>query len=121
VGWRIRNEILDSRRAVYGEEIVSTLSRQLSAEFGSGYSRPNLFHMIKSAESFPDREIVSTLSRQLSWSHFIEILQLALLERWLVGHRGRCRDDDRPEKMHESGNRGRRDGINESSEVRRFS
>ena len=60
----------------YGEEIVSTLSRQLSAEFGSGYSRPNLFRMIKFSEFFADGAIVSTLSRQLSWSHFIEILRL---------------------------------------------
>ncbi len=76
VGRRIRTDILKSRRAAYGAEIVSTLSRQLSAEFGSGYSRPNLFRMIKFAELFADGEIVSTLSRQLSWSHFIEILQL---------------------------------------------
>ncbi len=76
VGRRIRTDILESRRATYGEEIVSTLSRQLSAEFGSGYSRPNLFRMIRFAECFPDGGIVSTLSRQLSWSHFVEILQL---------------------------------------------
>jgi hypothetical protein len=65
VGRRIRGDILDSRRAAYGEQIVSTLSRQLSVEFGSGYSRPNLFRMIKFAGSFPDGEIVSTLSRQM--------------------------------------------------------
>jgi len=76
VGRRIRTDILDSKRAAYGEEIVSTLSRQLSAEFGSGYSRPNLFRMIKFAEYFVDGEIVSTLSRQLSWSHFIEVIRL---------------------------------------------
>jgi predicted nuclease of restriction endonuclease-like (RecB) superfamily len=96
VGQRIRTEILQSRRAIYGEEIVSTLSRQLSAEFGNGYSRPNLFRMIRLAECFPDGEIVSTLSRQLSWSHFVEILQLkdalerdfysemCRIERWSV-------------------------------------
>jgi len=76
VGRRILTDILDSKRAAYGAEIVSTLSRQLSAEFGSGYSRPNLFRMIKFAEFFADGEIVSALSRQLSWSHFIEILRL---------------------------------------------
>jgi hypothetical protein len=65
-GRRIRTDILDSRRAAYGEGIVSTLSRQLSAEFGSGYSRPNNFRMIKFAEFFVDGEIVSTASRQLS-------------------------------------------------------
>jgi uncharacterized protein DUF1016 len=31
----------------YGEKIVSTLSRQLHAEFGNGFSRPNLFRMVR--------------------------------------------------------------------------
>ena len=96
VGQRIRTEVLGNKRAGYGEEIVSTLSRQLSAQFGNGYSRPNLFRMIRFAECFPDGEIVSTLSRQLSWSHFVEILQLkdalqrdfyaelSRIERWSV-------------------------------------
>jgi predicted nuclease of restriction endonuclease-like (RecB) superfamily len=75
-GNRIRRETLKFERAVYGEQIISTLSRQLAAEFGNGYSRPNLFRMIRFAELFPDREIISTLSRRLSWSHFVEILQL---------------------------------------------
>ena len=74
VGNRIRTETLKSERAAYGEQIVVTLSRQLAAEFGNGYSRPNLFRMIRFAELFADREIVSTLSRQLSWSHFLAIL-----------------------------------------------
>lgn len=56
VGERIRTEILKSGRAAYGEQIVSTLSRQLAAEFGNGYSRPNLFRMIRFAELFTDRE-----------------------------------------------------------------
>jgi hypothetical protein len=76
VGRRIRVEILDFRRAAYGEQIVSTLSGQLSVEFGSGYSRQNLLRGIKLAETFPVGEIVSTLSRQLSWSHCVEIPQL---------------------------------------------
>src|SRR5690348_2151635 len=65
VGHRIRTEILGQKRAAYGEEIVSTLSGELAAEFGGGFSRPNLFRMVRFAEAFPDREIVSTLSRQL--------------------------------------------------------
>ena len=76
VGNRIRTEMLKFERAVYGEQIVSTLSRQLAAEFGNGYSRPNLFRMIRFAELFPDGEIISTLSSRLRWSHFVEILQL---------------------------------------------
>ena len=38
VGERIRREILKEKRADYGEEIVSTLSRQLTPEFGPGFS-----------------------------------------------------------------------------------
>ena len=73
IGQRIDQEILRSERAEYGEQIVETLVRQLTLMHGRGYSRPNIFRMIKFAKLFPDREIVSTLSRQLSWSHFIII------------------------------------------------
>jgi predicted nuclease of restriction endonuclease-like (RecB) superfamily len=96
VGHRVQSEILKSKRAAYGAEIISTLSKQLGSEFGEGYSRPNLFRMIRFAEVFPDREIVSTLSRQLSWSHFTEIIaikddlrrdfyaELCRIEHWSV-------------------------------------
>lgn len=76
VGHRMRTEILGQRRAAYGEEVVSTLSAELTAEFGDGFSRPNLFRMVRFAEALPDREIVSALSRQLGWSHFVEIIPL---------------------------------------------
>ena len=42
IGSRIRGDILGQARAHYGEEIVSTLSRQLSADYGGGFSRQNL-------------------------------------------------------------------------------
>ena len=73
IGKRIEEEILQSERADYGESIVSMIAQQLLIKYGKGYSRPNLFRMIKLAQLFPNREIVSTLSRQLSWSHLILI------------------------------------------------
>jgi len=73
IGKRIDDEVLKSARAEYGETIVVTLANQLVISYGKGYSRPNLFRMIKFAKAFPDREIVSTLSRHLSWSHFVLI------------------------------------------------
>jgi len=79
IGSRIRQDILKEKRAEYGEEIISTLSIQLVKEFGNGFSRPNLFRMVRFAEVFPEGKIVSTLSRQLSWSHFIA--QKRLLKR----------------------------------------
>jgi hypothetical protein len=39
---RIRRDILGQTRAEYGEQIVSTLSRQLSADYGAGFSRAAL-------------------------------------------------------------------------------
>jgi len=77
IGERIRKDILASERAAYGEQIVDALSRRLSEEYGGGFSRPNLFHMIRFAETLQDREIVYALSRQLSWTHFRQIIYLA--------------------------------------------
>lgn len=94
IGERIRRDILVSERAPYGEQIVAALSRQLSEEYGRGFSRPNLFHMIRFAETFPDRKIVYALSRQLSWTHLRQIIylddplqrefytQMCRIERW---------------------------------------
>jgi predicted nuclease of restriction endonuclease-like (RecB) superfamily len=76
VGQRIHREILGSRRAGYGEEIVSTLSRQLTADYGRGFSAKNLRHMVRFAQAFPDEAIVSTLRRQLSWSHLKALIYL---------------------------------------------
>lgn len=76
VGRRIHRDMLGSQRAGYGEEIVSTLSRQLSADHGRGFSVQNLRHMVRFAQAFPEEPIVSTLSRQLSWSHLKELLYL---------------------------------------------
>ena len=69
VGKRIHQEILQGERADYGEAIVATVSRQLVAEYGSGFAGKSLRHMMRFAEVFPDEQIVSTLWRQLSWSH----------------------------------------------------
>lgn len=96
IGKRIQEDILHKQRAQYGEQIVSALSKQLIAEYGRGYSKPNLSRMIRLAEAFPDQRIVAALSQQLSWSHFTEILpledqlqrdfyaEMCRVERWSV-------------------------------------
>ena len=94
VGGRIRKDVLKEKRAEYGEEIVQSLSAQLEAEFGRGFSRRNLFRMIRFAEAFPDRKIVSALLTQLGWTHFLSIIpmddplkrdfyaEMCRIERW---------------------------------------
>ncbi len=96
IGDRIGRDILKEERAPYGKRILSTVSKELIAEYGPGYSLPNLTRMIRFAALFPSAEIVSTLSKQLSWSHFVELLQvedavarefyvqLCRIERWSV-------------------------------------
>jgi len=76
IGDRIRQDILKEKRAEYGEEIISTLSIQLTVEYGKGFSRRNLFNMIRFAEVFSDKKIVHALSAQLTWTHFREIIYL---------------------------------------------
>jgi predicted nuclease of restriction endonuclease-like (RecB) superfamily len=76
VGDRIRREVLQDKRAEYGEEILPTLSAKLVPEFGDGFSARNLRRMVQFTEAFPESKIVATLSRQLGWSHFVEIIPL---------------------------------------------
>jgi len=55
IGNRIRLEVLREERAEYGAMIVEDRSRKLRAEFGRGFSRRNLFNMVRFAEVFPVR------------------------------------------------------------------
>ena len=76
IGRRIHKDILNEKRAEYGEQIVSALGRQLEIEFGRGFSEKSLRHMIRFAEVFPDDKIVSALRRQLTWTHLKQIIYL---------------------------------------------
>jgi type I restriction enzyme M protein len=68
IGARIRQDVLENKRAEYGAEILATLSRQLAPEFGRGFGEKNLRRMVQFAETFPNREIVAALLRQLGWT-----------------------------------------------------
>ena len=76
IGTWIRVDVLEGKRAEYGEQIVQTLAARLTAEYGRGFDRRNLFHMIRFAEVFPDEAIVNALRTQLSWTHFRELLSI---------------------------------------------
>lgn len=94
VGKRINEEVLKEKRAGYGKQIVSTLSAQLNAEYGSGWGEKQLRHCIRFAETFSDEQIVYAVRRQLSWTHlrmliFIEdplkrdfYIEMCKLEKW---------------------------------------
>lgn len=76
IGKRIQSEILENNRAEYGKQIVVSLSRELTSNFGNSFKEKNLRRMIQFFEAFPNFENVVTLSRHLSWSHFLVLIPL---------------------------------------------
>src|SRR3989344_1097585 len=61
-------------RADYGSELMKTLSRELSAKLGKGFSRSNLQNMRIFYLSYPKSQ---TLSGKLSWSHYCLLLGIS--------------------------------------------
>lgn len=96
IGCKINQEILDNKRAEYGEQVLLQLSKHLTTLYGSGFDFPNLSRMVKFSKLYIDQEIVVTLSQQLSWSHIIRLIsieeelkrsfytEICCLERWSV-------------------------------------
>ena len=94
VGDRIKTDILQNKRAEYGQETIKQLSANLTEQYGKGWSEKHLRHCLRIAETFPNTEIVYTLCRQLSWSHlrllmYIEeplkrefYIEMTKLEKW---------------------------------------
>jgi len=96
IGQRIRSEVLQGERAVYGEKVVIALAKQLETEYGRGFSEKNLRRMVQFSEQYPDEQIVVSLVRHLTWTHVLVLLplkeplardfytQMCSLERWSV-------------------------------------
>ena len=76
IGERINTEILQEKRAEYGQFIIKEIAQRLTLEYGNSFSEKNLRRMIQFSSIFPDFTIVSTLSRQLSWSHFTKLISI---------------------------------------------
>lgn len=77
IGERINREVLGNERAEYGKQIVSTVSTQLRAAYGTkGFELRNVRRMMQFADLFPDLQVVSALVAQLSWSHFLIVMPL---------------------------------------------
>lgn len=69
IGFQIQHEILKSKRASYGKQIVVTLSQQLAEKYGKGWSKKHLRHCLRSAETFSEEQIMHTLRAQLPLRH----------------------------------------------------
>ena len=79
--WNVGREIVEKQggggRSVYGDGLVDRLAIKLTAEFGPGYTRVNLFYMRRFYLAFPK---VHTLCKQLSWSHYRTLITVLRLE-----------------------------------------
>ncbi len=79
LGYRIASEEFQGEdRAKYGAEIIKKLAKELSAEYGKGYTKSNLYSFYSFYKTYP--EIFQTPSGKsvgvLSWSHYAALLQV---------------------------------------------
>lgn len=79
--WKIGEKIVleeqqGKDRAEYGKEIIKLASKELTLEFGKGFSPRTLWEIRQFYLCFPQQQIVRTLSAQLSWSHFQRVLRV---------------------------------------------
>ena len=75
--WHIGKYIVEfeqngEKKAEYGTELLDHLSKDLTASYGKGFSRSNLFQMRQFYIKFPK---IQTVSVQLTWSHLAEIIK----------------------------------------------
>ena len=59
----------------YGEGIIREYSKRLTDDLGKGYSKRNLWLMLRFYEL---REKMQTVSAELSWSHYRTLLSIYL-------------------------------------------
>ncbi len=74
--WNIGRVIVEheqnkEKRALYGNETLKQVSKQLTREFGKGFSVSNLQFMRRFFQTY---QIQQTVSAKLTWSHYCELL-----------------------------------------------
>ena len=77
VGKRIKEDVLNNKRAEYGRKVIKNLSIKLIERYGSGWSEKTLRHCLRAAETFSENDIVSAVQRQFSWTHLKEIMYIS--------------------------------------------
>lgn len=70
----VEHEQKNKDRADYGKQTLKELSKQLTKEFGKGFSVSNLQFMRRFYQNY---QIQQTVSVKLSWSHYCELLTIS--------------------------------------------
>ena len=81
--WNIGRVIVEHEqgsdiRAEYGQSTLKQISKQLTKEFGRGFSVSNLQFMRRFYQTY---QIQQMLSARLSWSHYCELLTISDSDR----------------------------------------
>ena len=76
--WNMGRHIIEyeqagAARAEYGKQLLPTLAKALTAEFGKGFDERNLRHMRGFYQAFPIWNAVRT---ELSWTHYRTLLRV---------------------------------------------
>ena len=71
-------KILSEAGKHYGEGIINEYSKRLTNDLGKGYSKRNLWLMLRFYEF---KEKMQTVSAQLSWSHYCELLSFENVDK----------------------------------------
>ena len=82
LGMRIRHEVLNEKRAEYGEQVIKELAKRLTEIYGKGFSMRSLYNFVNFYQTHgdlfvlkTDTNILQALPAKLSDSHLTEILQ----------------------------------------------
>ena len=79
MGYRIAEEVIQGAdRAEYGARVITRLAKELTAAYGKGFTKSNLYNYYSFYKAYP--EIFHTASGKslapLSWSHYAALLQV---------------------------------------------
>ena len=77
IGYRIAEEELQGdNRAEYGASIIKKLAKELTAEYGKGYTKTNLYHFYSFYKTYPEIFHSASGKLLLSWTHYRTLLQV---------------------------------------------
>ncbi len=89
--WNIGKRIVEEEqhgqeRAQYGKELIKTLAKELTLEYGSGYSQRYLAYFRKFYLTMPNLIILQTRLQNLKWSHILATLRVEdeTARRWYL-------------------------------------
>ena len=89
--WNIGRRIVEEEqqgkeRAEYGKELIKMLARELTMEYGSGFSERYLAYFRKFYITIPNLSILQTCLQNLKWSHILTTLRVEdeVARRWYL-------------------------------------